>query len=60
MEDNFLLPLVEDPADLMAGMGEGWGEGEEKTVAPSLPPAAPYHSDIFMDGVSHGDTSRIL
>jgi hypothetical protein len=21
------------------------------------PPAAPYHSDIFIDGVSHGDTS---
>jgi len=22
-------PLVEDPAVFVAGMGEGWGEGEE-------------------------------
>jgi hypothetical protein len=24
----------------------------------TLPLAVPYHSDIFMDGMSHGDTSR--
>lgn len=44
-------------------------KGSSKSIYPSareplqvftrtLPPAAPYHSDIFMDGVSHGDTSR--